>query len=111
MLVGQRRDTRRRRRRRTSCLSARSLAASESRDVKVGVVSRPVSCLTPPPSRSGKKASARNFAAPSTDDVDRDAGDDVVDAEGDGGERVQQPADRTQQRGAEDARPTGRSSR
>ena len=35
---------------------------------------------------------------PSAEDVDRDTGDDVVDAEGDGGDRVQQTAERAAER-------------
>ena len=41
------------------------------------------------------------------EDVDRDTGDDVVDAEGDGGDRVQQAAERAADDAAEQRRATG----
>ena len=42
---------------------------------------------------------------PGAEEVDRDAGDDVVDAEGDGGHGVQEPAERAADDPAEQRRP------
>ena len=59
----------------------------------------------------GEVGLGEELRGPEADDVDRHAGDDVVDAERHRGERVQGTADGAEQRRAEDADRTGRSSR
>ena len=83
--------------------SARFPAASDSHGtVNRPGESRPVSCLSPPPSRSMKNAPARYCGGAERDQVDRDSRHDVVHPEGHRGDRVEQPADGPHHRGAED---------
>ena len=63
-------------------------------------------CVVPPPGLPMKSDRGEVLRDPERQDVDRHAGDDVVDAEGHRRQRVQQTAERTADDADEHARPT-----